>query len=180
MRQGTPGWHPDPAGRFDSRYWDGHGWTRAVMRDGQVDTDPADVPADAGPQATIRESAEPTLEGPVPALSASDRFTSLAPEEAQSRVSQMLVVAGFSLVEATPGRLAATVAVAGEPNWIIVIALCFFWLLPGLVYWYVKARPVAHAVSLQFLAAELGARIVIRGESQALERLAPVLAPLPW
>jgi hypothetical protein len=92
----------------------------------------------------------------------------------------MLAVGGFSLVDAAPGRLTATVAVAGEPNWIIVVALCFLWLIPGFIYWYVKSRPVAHQLSLQFLATELGARIVIEGGPQALERLAPVLAQLPW
>jgi hypothetical protein len=27
------GWWPDPTGRFDRRYYDGHGWTRHVTRD---------------------------------------------------------------------------------------------------------------------------------------------------
>jgi hypothetical protein len=62
----------------------------------------------------------------------------------------------------------------------VVVALCFFWLLPGLVYWYVKSRPVAHPLAVQILPAELGTRIALQGDAVALERIAPVLAQLPW
>jgi hypothetical protein len=34
------GWFPDPAGRFDHRYWDGTRWTELVSRDGTQLTDP--------------------------------------------------------------------------------------------------------------------------------------------
>ena len=34
------GWVPDPAGRFDHRYWDGARWTEMVSRDGAQLTDP--------------------------------------------------------------------------------------------------------------------------------------------
>jgi hypothetical protein len=150
------------------------------MRDGQVDTDPDELPHAAIPQ----EAAGPAVASP-PAVSSpppagTDRFTSLGPDEAQSRIAQMLPMGGFSVVDAGPGRLAFTIAVPGEPNWVLVVALCFFWLVPGFVYWYVKSRPVAHSVRLQFVAAERGARIVIRGDPHALERVAPVLAQLPW
>jgi hypothetical protein len=179
IEPGEIGWHPDPAGRFDSRYWDG-GWTRAVMRDGEVDTDPEDVPPAAFAQGAAQRS--PALRPAAPARprSAADRFTSLAPEEAQSRLAQMLAIGDIALVDTAPGRLGATVTVAGEPNWIIVVVLCFFWLLPGIVYWYTKSRPVAHPLSLDFLAAEPGTLIMIQGDPRALERLAPVLAQLPW
>jgi hypothetical protein len=33
-------WHPDPTGRFESRYWDGHSWTANVSSGGLVSTDP--------------------------------------------------------------------------------------------------------------------------------------------
>lgn len=29
------GWHPDPTGRFDRRYFDGRQWTRHVTRDAE-------------------------------------------------------------------------------------------------------------------------------------------------
>ena len=44
---GTPaaapaaGWHPDPAGRHQQRWWDGSAWTDQVADDGAVSTDPA-------------------------------------------------------------------------------------------------------------------------------------------
>jgi hypothetical protein len=36
----TPGWHADPHGRCEQRYWDGSRWTEHVMRNGQQTTDP--------------------------------------------------------------------------------------------------------------------------------------------
>jgi hypothetical protein len=35
-----PGWFPDPAGRFDHRWWDGTRWTETVSRGGSTMTDP--------------------------------------------------------------------------------------------------------------------------------------------
>jgi len=37
--QGTGSWHPDPAGRHELRWWDGHGWTDQVSDHGEVATD---------------------------------------------------------------------------------------------------------------------------------------------
>ena len=34
------GWHPDPTGRFEQRYWDGQGWTAHVVRGGVQASDP--------------------------------------------------------------------------------------------------------------------------------------------
>lgn len=34
------GWHPDPQGRFESRYWDGTRWTEHVSTNGQPTVDP--------------------------------------------------------------------------------------------------------------------------------------------
>ena len=30
-----PGWHPDPSGDYEVRYWDGSTWTDAVANAGQ-------------------------------------------------------------------------------------------------------------------------------------------------
>jgi hypothetical protein len=35
------GWHPDPAGRHELRYWDGSGWTDDVSDSGVAAKDPA-------------------------------------------------------------------------------------------------------------------------------------------
>ena len=33
-------WYPDPAGRFELRYWNGSAWTEHVSRNGQQSVDP--------------------------------------------------------------------------------------------------------------------------------------------
>jgi hypothetical protein len=38
--QPAGGWHPDPAGRHQLRWWDGGRWTETVSDRGQVGTDP--------------------------------------------------------------------------------------------------------------------------------------------
>ena len=38
--QAAAGWHPDPTGRHEQRYWDGAIWTDQVSNAGQVTTDP--------------------------------------------------------------------------------------------------------------------------------------------
>src|SRR5947207_15149834 len=39
------GWHPDPSGRADQRYWDGERWTEHVVRNGVLQTESLGVPA---------------------------------------------------------------------------------------------------------------------------------------
>jgi hypothetical protein len=36
----APGWHPDPAGRHEMRYWNGTGWTEDVSDKGVAAKDP--------------------------------------------------------------------------------------------------------------------------------------------
>jgi uncharacterized protein YxjI len=40
MGTNPPAWHPDPFGRFESRWWDGGQWTEHVSRAGQAFVDP--------------------------------------------------------------------------------------------------------------------------------------------
>jgi hypothetical protein len=40
----TAGWHADPTGRFQHRYWDGAAWTDQARSDGEVTTDPLFAP----------------------------------------------------------------------------------------------------------------------------------------
>ncbi len=47
-----PGWHPDPLGRFDHRWWDGEKWTDQVSRDGQATIDPQGVEPSNVPSTT--------------------------------------------------------------------------------------------------------------------------------
>ena len=37
----APGWHPDPSGRWQLRWWDGTSWTDHVANGGRVTSDPA-------------------------------------------------------------------------------------------------------------------------------------------
>lgn len=53
-----PGWHPDPSGRHQHRYWDGTRWSAHVSDAGQVSTDDLGSPA---------PPVEPTAGTPVPA-----------------------------------------------------------------------------------------------------------------
>ncbi|MDH3705168.1 MAG: DUF2510 domain-containing protein [Acidimicrobiia bacterium] len=43
-----PGWHADPLGRHESRYWDGAQWTEHVADAGVQSTDPLDPPQQTG------------------------------------------------------------------------------------------------------------------------------------
>ena len=51
MVEETPGWHPDPSGRHEHRFWDGSGWTNSVADGGRVAADPlgAGGPTSADP-----------------------------------------------------------------------------------------------------------------------------------
>src|SRR5919202_1517493 len=40
MSEHPAGWHPDPVGRHEHRYWDGSQWTDHVADQGQMSTDP--------------------------------------------------------------------------------------------------------------------------------------------
>lgn len=174
------GWQPDPTGRSDSRYWDGTSWTQAVMKDGNVDTDPIPVEP-ASPVAGMPSPAQSTLPGDMgPPPSPTDRHTSLSPAEAQARLGQMLSMNGFQVRQSTPGRLDASITAKGEPNWVIAVILCLLWLVPGIIYLVVKSKSVTHNVGLTFVPAENGTRIAIQADPAGMERLAPALAQLPW
>lgn len=43
MNSPAPGWHPDPSGRHEHRYWDGGRWTEHVADAGAQATDPLDA-----------------------------------------------------------------------------------------------------------------------------------------
>jgi hypothetical protein len=76
----TPGWHRDPSGRHEHRFWDGAGWTDDVSDAGIESKDavefspPADpsnqpteaVPHVAGPPTTVGPAVYPPTYAPVP------------------------------------------------------------------------------------------------------------------
>ncbi|MCA1695565.1 MAG: DUF2510 domain-containing protein, partial [Actinobacteria bacterium] len=62
--QGGAAWLPDPAGRFQHRYWDGSLWTTAVMTDGQVTADAELLPQGEPGSEAVVPSAPPVPVGP--------------------------------------------------------------------------------------------------------------------
>jgi hypothetical protein len=56
------GWHPDPHGDHEYRYFDGERWTDQVSNDGTTATDPFDRPVTATPRPPIA-STPPTTSG---------------------------------------------------------------------------------------------------------------------
>jgi hypothetical protein len=181
---GNPGWFPDPEMRFDARYWDGLQWTKAVMRGDGVDTDPEALSAPFVGGATNDPDGfgDPTsaMAGEDSPTSPTDRITSLSPDEAQSRVSQLLAMASASVRRSEPGRLHGTVQIEGKPNMLVLTVLIFMWLVPGILYWYAKSRPEPRAFTLQFVPNNHGTRIVINADQDVLGRLSPVFSQLPW
>ena len=111
---------------------------------------------------------------------ASDRFTSLPAAEAQARLSQMLPMAGVTLTQMSPGRIDGSLTVKGEPNVVVLVVLLLVWILPGLIYWYVKSRPVTGRFSLVFVPVATGTRISIQGGPKVMQGLVPVMGQLPW
>src|SRR5690242_8387963 len=133
---GSAGWHPDPTGRFESRYWDGSNWTSAVKRGEQVESDPESVPeatADgnsASPRTPSPDSASRagrTVAAPQwpQGGGAGDRQTSLSPAEAQREIARVLPLAGILIKSEQPGQVQAAIPVKGETNVALVIILCF-------------------------------------------------------
>jgi hypothetical protein len=62
---------------------------------------------------------------------------------------------------------------------VLVVALCLVWVLPGLIYWYVKSRTSSYPVEAQFLPVGHGSEIRIRSDPRARKLLDPLLAQLP-
>jgi Protein of unknown function (DUF2510) len=65
------GWHPDPTGRNELRYWDGATWTEYASTAGQQRTDPVAGPPGATATATATTPTyTPTAPGPMPPVRA--------------------------------------------------------------------------------------------------------------
>ena len=77
-----PGWHPDPAGRFEYRWWDGSLWTSSVSTDGVVQDDQLPNAAPVQPQQSSPPPPAATDQtGYVPA-------GNIAPERVQAQVAK--------------------------------------------------------------------------------------------
>lgn len=60
MNAPTPGWHPDPTGRHEYRYWNGAGWTDDVSDNGVTAVDPVGSGGEATAIADQTVQADPT------------------------------------------------------------------------------------------------------------------------
>lgn len=56
--QVTPGWHADPTGRHQMRYWNASGWTDHVSDDGVTALDPLGPPGVAASATVVQESGQ--------------------------------------------------------------------------------------------------------------------------
>lgn len=121
---------------------------------------------------------------PLPMLAggtaATQRITSLPPQEAQARLVQMLTVSGFTVQASGPGQVQATITTKGEPNVMITVLLVLLWIIPAIIYWFVKSKAVDHQVGLTFAPARDGTMISAQADQGGMQRLAPILGQLPW
>jgi|SRR6202171_1464595 len=175
---GRAGWLQDPSGRYDQRYWDGTGWTTAVMRGAETDTDPEPPPA--GAVATVVAPPAPPSAPVGPPPSATDRLTSLPPNETQERISFQLAAAGFQPTQVSQGRIDAVLVTKKKPNMLLLILLLLFWIIPGVIYYMMASGSKKHPVTLFFTRNGPGTRVSVQGDSQAFQALAPAMAQLPW
>jgi hypothetical protein len=106
-------------------------------------------------------------------------FTSPA-ADAQTRLSQLLPMSGVTVTQVTPGRIDGTLTVKDEANIVVLVVLLLAWILPGLIYWHVKSRPVTERFSLVFVPVATGTRISVQAGPKTMERLVPVMGQLPW
>lgn len=168
---GNAGWHPDPTGRFEERYWDGSTWTSAVKRGEQVESDPESVPE----VSADGNSASPTTPSPASAAStgrtvaapawpqgggSGDRQTSLSPPEAQREIVRVLPLAGILVKSEQPGQVHAAIPVKGETNVALVIILCFICIIPGIIYAIVSSRTSMMPATIQLASSPSGSTII--------------------
>jgi hypothetical protein len=191
---GAAGWYPDPAGRFDNRYWDGSQWTTAVRRGEQVESDPDSLPdslgngfVSASPAASPSSQASdqpprPKVEPPpFPHVNAGDRLTRLPVPEAQREVVRVLPLAGISVKGEQPGQVQAAVPMKGQTNVAVVILLCFICLLPGIIYAITssRVRMIPATINLAPSSSE-STVITIQAPPDARQTVLAALGTLPW
>ena len=108
MSEHPPGWHPDPRGRHEHRYWDGTRWTGHVSDGGVTAQDELDPAVEiAAPEPVMAPTPAPE---PVAASAAPPREPK-GPEEALESVSDAFESTAASLAH-KPASLAALLTVA--------------------------------------------------------------------
>lgn len=181
---GGAGWYPDPAARFDDRYWDGSGWTAAVRRGGHVESDSEAVPASPAipsPPTGGGVQTTPAVTPPEwPLGAAGDRWTSLPPAQAQSEVVRVLSVAGFPIQGQQPGLVHAVVPFRGKPDLVRAYFLWALCIIPGIIYSINASRTRMFPADVHLAPSSAGTTsIIIRAAPEAREAVLSVLAALP-
>jgi uncharacterized protein (AIM24 family) len=83
---GPGSWQPDPEGRYDYRWWDGHGWTDQVSQQGQIGRAPlGGAPA---PQAQAHAQQQPPQASVLEAQPAGDGFEGITGDLVDGRFSE--------------------------------------------------------------------------------------------
>jgi Protein of unknown function (DUF2510) len=191
---GRAGWYPDPAGRFDTRYWDGGQWTSAVRRGEQVESDPDSPPssfsgdgitgasATATPPPSGSDPPRPKVAPPpFPHVNAGDRLTSLPVDQAQREVARVLPLAGIVVKGEQPGQVQAAVPIKGQTNVALVIILCFICLLPGIIYAITSSRVQMHPVIINLAPSSSESTVItIQAPPVARQSVLTALGNLPW
>ncbi len=179
---GAAGWYPDPAGRFDDRYWDGHDWTSAVKRGEHAESDPEAVPPSPcvpplpGSEQTGQQRTLPHF----PPSAAGDRWTSLPVAQAQSEVVRVLSVAGILIKGEQPGLVHAAIPLRGEPNVVRAIILWALCVIPGIIYLINASRTRILPADVQLVPSSPGTTsITIRAAPEARQVVLSVLVALP-
>ena len=94
MSEHPPGWHPDPMGRHEHRYWDGTQWTDNVADQGEMSMDPVhaapqEVAAPAEPSRVDLPAIDPSqirVTGAMPAIQPHQQETPPATPEPAAAV----------------------------------------------------------------------------------------------
>jgi hypothetical protein len=109
MNTPAPGWHPDPTGRHEYRYWDGSQWTDDVSDQGATTHDPV-----AGPGA-------PTVQSTLPGAAMGEPTTAYGtntfpPQPQRSGPPAALIVGLVILALALIGGVAFLVTSSGDDD----------------------------------------------------------------
>lgn len=110
MSGGTePGWHADPLGRHESRYWDGSQWTEHVADAGVQSTDPLDAAAAQQHQGGVIDPTQ-TIVVPGAAADPGSAPTDTLPQYANTGAQKS---GGFPVVPVIIGLVVAAVVIGG-------------------------------------------------------------------
>lgn len=163
-----PGWHPDPMGRHEYRYWDGSQWSDHVSDRGTTGVDPLI----AGPPATEAAAAVPDDEPATDPTALPDRPVAAAVPAAAGPTPPAKVCPHCHASAATYAAICPTCGgrYAGRAKWPWVVVGLFVLMLAGLgacvavvgtaadrVITELNREQARHAITVaQFDAVELG------------------------